>query len=108
MLLFDFLDTANARAYDNTNPKGVFFGEIKAAVIDGLDGRGDGKLAKAVHSLCFAMVNIFFYVEALHLTAEPYGVGTGIEELYVRYAAFTLAQRSEKLVSGLGQGGDAT
>jgi hypothetical protein len=101
-LLLDFLDTAYACAYNDTDTQNVFFGKVKAAVTHSLLCGSHSKLRKAIHPLAFTLVNVFGYVKVSYLAPYLYRVRTGIERFYCRDAAFTLAQRSEKLISGLG------
>ncbi|GAH17313.1 unnamed protein product, partial [marine sediment metagenome] len=54
------------------------------------------------------MVNVFFYVEAFYLAAEPYRIFTGVKGFYGGDATFSFAQRSKKAFNGFGQGGDTT
>jgi len=71
-----------------------------------LDCGSDGELCEAVHSPAFAMLGVFGYIEISDFAAELYGIRTGVKEFDRRNAAFSVAERGEKLLRGLGQGGD--
>ncbi len=102
VLIFDLLDTAYTRTYDNTGTKSVFFREIEPAVIYRLTRCSHGELGKAVHSLTFPPINVFRHIEVLYLATKTYGVRTGIERSDSGNTALALAKCREKLVSGLG------
>ena len=48
VLLFEFVQPADAAADDDAAAEGVFLGEVQAAVLDGFEGGDHGELGEAV------------------------------------------------------------
>ncbi len=107
MLVLNLLDPADPRADDGADPIGVFLGEIHAAVLHGLNGRGNRQLAETVHPLGVPFVDVAGHIEMLDFAPEMHGICTGVERFDRGDPTATFAQRIEKLVHGLGQSGDA-
>src|SRR5262249_7969573 len=69
-LLFVFAESADAAATDDAGARGVFLGQVQAAVLDRLHRRNQRELRKAIEASRGAGVERFLRLEVAHLSAE--------------------------------------
>ena len=107
MLILVLVEPADAAADDDAAAKGIFLGEIDAAVLDGFDGGDHAELGEAIQAARGFRVKVRLGVP-LHFAAEMDFESTGVELLDRGDAAFAGEQPFPVRLGVRSQGADGS
>ena len=106
MLLFDFVEAADARAENDAATIGVFLGEIQAGIAHGINARHQRKLGKAVDALGILRRNVGVGRPIPNFAGEPHFEVRGGEQVDRTHAAFAGADPFPQVLNLAAQPGN--